>query len=103
MNFTRQQCDIHHLSDESVEQVMEKTERISFGRKEVVVEEGRRDTYVYFVEQGSVRTFVMREDKYVILSFAFEGSAVSSVSPGSSPLKSLVCSSHPTLLPTTSS
>lgn len=79
MNFTRQLCDIYHLSDESIEQVMEETERITFGRKEVVVEEGRWDTYVYFVKQGSVRTFVIREDKYVILSFAFEGYAVSSI------------------------
>lgn len=76
---TRQLCDIHHLSDESIGQVMQYAQRLTFARKEVVIEEGCRDTYAYFVEQGAVRTFVMREGKYVILSFAFEGYAVSSI------------------------
>ena len=42
-------------------------------RKEVIIEEGQRDPDVCFVAEGSVRTYVMREDKCVIVSFSFEG------------------------------
>lgn len=79
MDFTRQLCDIHPLCDESIAQVMEYAQRLTFARKEVVIDQWCRDAYVYFVEQGSVRTYVVREGKYVILSFAFEGEAVSSI------------------------
>lgn len=78
MDFTQQLRDRHSLSAQAARLLMQEAERITFARKEVVTEEGRRDPYVYFVEQGSVRTFVLREDKCVILTFAFEGDAASS-------------------------
>jgi len=47
-------------------------------RKEVIIEEGQRDADVCFVAEGSVRTYVMREDKCVIFSFSFEGDPATS-------------------------
>ena len=47
-------------------------------RKEVIIEEGQRDPDVCFVAEGSVRTYVMREDKCVIFSFSFEGDPATS-------------------------
>ena len=57
----------------------EKSRRKSVhARKEIIVEEGQRDQEIRFVTEGSARSYVMREDKCVILSFAFEGDPTSS-------------------------
>ena len=48
------------------------------GLPEIIVEEGQRDQEIRFVTEGSARSYVMREDKCVILSFAFEGDPTSS-------------------------
>ncbi len=66
------------LSDEAVRMLAAEAERLETGRKECLVREGERDAWLYFVERGSLRSFVMREDRCVILNFAFEGDPATS-------------------------
>lgn len=66
------------LSEEGIGLLLQNAVQTRHARKEVIVEEGERDTELCFVAGGSARTYVMREDKCVILAFAFEGDAVSS-------------------------
>lgn len=68
----------YSLSETALAALSAEAERLVFGRKECVVREGQRDDRIYFVEQGSVRTYVMREDRCVILNFAFEGDSTTS-------------------------
>lgn len=66
------------LSSEALHLLETTAERQLVGRKECVVREGERNPWLYFVEEGAVRTFVMREERCVILNFAFEGDPVTS-------------------------
>lgn len=47
-------------------------------RKEIIAEEGARDADLCFVAEGSVRSYVMREERCVIIGFGFEGDPTSS-------------------------
>lgn len=71
----------YQLSDTSLQLILEKMERITYLKKEIVVREGERDHYIYFVEQGSIRGYSFRNGKQVTLSFAFEGDMAATV-PG---------------------
>lgn len=75
MDFTALLYDRYGLSAEAVQQLMQYAERVPFGKKECVVREGARDDYVWFVETGSVRSYVMCGNKSMILRIAFEGDA----------------------------
>lgn len=63
----------YNLSSESTHLLLKDTERITFNKKEMVIHEGQRNDHIYFVEKGSVRVFIEREDKQLTLLFAFEG------------------------------
>lgn len=78
MDFTQILRQRYALPQSCITRLMQQAERTEHHRKQTITEEGRRDPYAYFVERGSVRTFVMREDKCVIFAFAFEGDAASS-------------------------
>lgn len=71
----------HKLSDNSIQLLLEDAKTEIYGKKEIVIQEGQRDDYIYFVEQGSVRGFVEREDKQISLLFAFEGDMAATI-PG---------------------
>lgn len=73
MGFEERLKTEYYLPDESVSCLMEEMERVSYLKKECVLREGQWDDFVYFVESGSVRRYVRRGDKNVILSFVFEG------------------------------
>lgn len=66
------------LSPQAAGVLMHHAERIEAGKKQVILAEGSRDEWVYFVERGSLRTYAMREERCVILSFCFEGDTASS-------------------------
>ncbi len=66
------------LSERAAGLLMQPAVQTVHARKEIIVEEGQRDQDICFVTEGSARTYVMREDKCVILSFAFEGDPTSS-------------------------
>lgn len=69
------------MSDESISLLLSDMEIVSYGKKEIVLDEGQRDRSVYFVKTGSVRRYILREGKCVTLSFAFEGD-MAVVTPG---------------------
>ena len=73
MDFARILTERYALSDEGTGLLMQSATLTQHARKEVIIEEGQRDPDVCFVAEGSVRTYVMREDKCVIVSFSFEG------------------------------
>lgn len=79
MDFFERIRNDYGLSAEAVRILAAEAERIGSGRKECLVREGGRDTWLYFVEEGSLRTYVMREERCVILNFAFEGDPATSV------------------------
>ena len=66
------------LSERAAGVLMRHASQSIHARKEIIVEEGQRDQEIRFVTEGSARSYVMREDKCVILSFAFEGDPTSS-------------------------
>lgn len=66
------------LSERAAGVLMRHASQSVHARKEIIVEEGQRDQEIRFVTEGSARSYVMREDKCVILSFAFEGDPTSS-------------------------
>lgn len=63
------------LSPQSIALLAQAAEHVDYARKATVLCDGDTDRYTYFVERGSVRTYVMREERCIILGFAFEGEA----------------------------
>lgn len=78
MSFREKLFSRNGLPAAAAEELLQYAERIEAGKKQLIVEEGCRDDYTYFVEQGSVRTYVMREERCIIISFALEGDAATS-------------------------
>lgn len=77
MKFTERLRSRYGLSDEGIDLLMQGAERLEFDRKQLIIEEGQRDSHVYFIEQGATRSYVMRGERCVILGFAFEGDQAS--------------------------
>lgn len=77
MEFSELLRNRYRLSDEAIGLLIQGAERLEFDRKQLIVEQGQRDAYVYFVEQGAVRSYVMRGERCVIICFAFEGDQAS--------------------------
>lgn len=75
MDFRERLIVDQGLSPRSADLMMQHAQRRTCAARETVVCEGGLNPWVWFVEQGSVRTYVMREQKCVILQFAFEGEA----------------------------
>ena len=99
MEFTKKLQEQYKLSTESIALLQEHMQLLSFEKKEVVIQEGQRDDYTYFVESGSVRAYVIREDKQVTLLFAFEGDLATTILGPSNTLTSRL--TIETLEPTT--
>lgn len=99
MEFTKKLQEQYKLSTESITLLQEHLQLLSFDKKEVIIQEGQRDDYTYFVESGSVRAYVIREDKQVTLFFAFEGDSATTILGPSSTLSSKL--TIETLEPTT--
>ncbi len=99
MEFTKKLQEQYKLSTESIA-LLQDTHATSIVRKEeVIIQEGQRDDYTYFVESGSVRAYVIREDKQVTLFFAFEGDSATTILGPSNTLTSKL--TIETLEPTT--
>ena len=78
MDFARTLSYRYALSFEGTFLLMHSATLTRHARKEVIIEEGQRDADVCFVAEGSVRTYVMREDKCVIFSISLEGDPATS-------------------------
>lgn len=66
------------LTNEESQILTDLMHQVSFGKKELIIQEGARDDYTYFVEHGSVRSYVLRGGNPVTLGFSFEGDLVGS-------------------------
>ncbi|WP_418992432.1 Crp/Fnr family transcriptional regulator [Alistipes sp.] len=75
MDFRERLVADHALSPRSADLLMQQAQRREYPARAEVVREGERNPWVWFVEAGAVRTYVLREAKCVILQFAFEGEA----------------------------
>ena len=73
MDFIEKARLLYNLSDESIGILMENMEEIPFAKGEVVVGEGQRDDFAYFVQKGFVRGYILRDGKTLSMLFAFEG------------------------------
>lgn len=81
MEFIARIQSAYALSERSALLLASELEAVEFPRKTIVAGEGERLPYAYFVERGSVRNYVWRGDRHVIISFAFEGDAATTI-PG---------------------
>ena len=99
MEFIKKLQEQYKLSTESITLLQAHLQLLSFDKKEVIIQEGQRDDYTYFVESGSVRAYVIREDKQVTLFFAFEGDSATTILGPSNTLSSKL--TIETLEPTT--
>lgn len=75
MEFIARMQSDYGLSDRSAALLASQLETIRLPRRTVVVAEAEPLSHTYFVERGSVRNYVWREDRYIVVCFAFEGDA----------------------------
>lgn len=54
-------------------------EEVAFKKNDNIIETGRNSRYLFFLKSGSCRIFYYKEDKEVILDFAFPGDALISL------------------------
>lgn len=81
MEFIARMQSLYGLPAPSAEALAARLEAIDSPRRTIVAQEGQRLDWTYFVERGSVRNYVWREARQVMISFAFEGDAATTV-PG---------------------
>ncbi|MDR6196404.1 Crp/Fnr family transcriptional regulator [Siphonobacter sp. SORGH_AS_0500] len=74
-------------------------QRVTFKKKEIILEYGQMEQYMYFLEKGLVRLFTEKNDREVCLDFIFEKQAFSSFISLSTQKPSTLCIQ--TLVPST--
>lgn len=71
--FIKKQQEIYPISLEGVDMLLRDMVEVRYKKGEAVVREGQRVRDAYFVKEGLVRSYVMREDKDITLWFATVG------------------------------
>ena len=79
-NFVSKQRQLYPLSEEAIQLLLEDTEEVQFTKGEQVWIEGWRADYAYFVKEGFVRTYVLRDGKDLTLWFTGLGGMVAGTS-----------------------
>ena len=64
--------DKYVLSEKDIEVLLEKFEEFSVQKKEIILQEGQTDYYIYLVEKGIVKSSIFREGREFIVFFALE-------------------------------
>ena len=64
--------DKYRLFDKDIETLLAKFTRLSLKKKEIILQEGQADHYIYFVEKGIVKSTIFREGREFIVFFALE-------------------------------
>lgn len=64
--------DKYVLSEKDIEVLFEKFEEFSVQKKEIILQEGQTDYYIYLVEKGIVKSSIFREGREFIVFFALE-------------------------------
>lgn len=67
------------LSNADVIQLSAITEEVRCARNQIIIESAKVSPYIYFLKEGCCRIFYNKEDKEVVLGFAFPGEAILSL------------------------
>lgn len=79
-DFIRKQQEVYPISKEEIEVLLQNLTEVRYKKGEIVSREGQRESYVYFVKNGLLRSYVVRDGKDVTLWFAGDGEMAVSVS-----------------------
>lgn len=71
--FIEQQRLVYPMSDEAIRLLVDEMDEVSFPKGDLLVREGDRDPFVWFVRKGLIRSYVERETKDITLWFASDG------------------------------
>lgn len=71
--FIKKQQEIYPVSSEGIEMLLREMVEVECKKGEILVKEGQRIRDAYFVKQGLVRAYVLREDKDITLWFTTVG------------------------------
>ena len=69
--------DKYGLFEKDIEILLEKFTKFSVPKREIILQEGQTDHYIYFVEKGIVKSTILREGREFIIFFALENDAPS--------------------------
>lgn len=72
-------CGRSPLSDATIRQLMACVSRRDFGKRQLLVREGVKGGFAYFIERGMTRSFWLVDGVEVTTSFSLEGSIVFSM------------------------
>ena len=64
--------DKYGLFEKDIEILLEKFTKFSVPKREIILQEGQTDHYIYFVEKGIVKSTILREGREFIIFFALE-------------------------------
>lgn len=73
MSFKAQIRKTYPLGDKELDILLGCMETVSYRKNETIVEEGKKDYYLYFVEKGLLRSSVLRDGKHITIWLAAEG------------------------------
>lgn len=77
--FIEQQRLVYPMSDEAIRLLVDEMDEVSFPKGDLLVREGDRDPFVWFVRKGLIRSYVERETKDITLWFASDGEMINFV------------------------
>lgn len=67
------------ISDDSINELLQKFTPVSFSKSQPIIEEGNKCGYAFFIEKGLTRSFWMVDGEEITTSFSTEGSIVFSM------------------------
>ena len=77
--FIEQQRLIYPMSDEAIRLLIDEMDEVSFPKGDLLIREGDRYPFVWFVRKGLIRSYVERETKDITLWFASDGEMINFV------------------------
>ena len=77
--FIRKYSNEHPLSDEAKEELFSHLSLLSFEKKHVLIRENQHHDYAYFIIEGAVRSYYLKDGVEVNTWFAFENDMVGSL------------------------
>jgi CRP-like cAMP-binding protein len=77
--FIRKYSNEHPLSDEAKEELFSHLSLLSFEKKHVLIRESQHHDYAYFIIEGAVRSYYLKDGVEVNTWFAFENDMVGSL------------------------
>ena len=75
-NIIRKIRMYYPVSDEALEALVCLFKRIVFPAKTIIIQAGKLDKQIYFIEKGITRSYILHNDKEVTTWFSMEGDAV---------------------------